>query len=73
MIQIFDIKKGKNNLKIDDNVLLKYYQDISNLKTNELFVNFKTKEQGLSKIEVHKRLKENGLNVVIKDDKKSWL
>ena len=71
MIQIFDIKK-KKNLNTENNELLNNYKKISKLKQEEIFKKYNTNTNGLSTNKVTELLKENGLNLVIKDDKKPW-
>ena len=72
MIRIFDIKK-KVDLNVVNNSLLEDYKNISSLNTSEIMKKYKTDKDGLFSDEVHSRIKQNGLNVVIRNDKKSWL
>lgn len=72
MIQIFDIK-NKTNFKNSDNFISTKYSELSKLSKEELLNKFNSNELGLNSNEAKKRLLANGLNIVIKDDKKSWL
>lgn len=73
MIDIFKIKKNKKNLKYKNENLLKSYNNLSILKNEEILKKYNSNIKGLINTEVNKRLKENGLNIVIKDDKKPWI
>lgn len=72
MIQIFDIKKRKENLKQEDKEQLDKYLLYSKMSKEELLNLVKSTEQGLKESEVKIRLETDGKNKVIKDDKKSW-
>ena len=47
------------------------YKKASKMSKTEVLYNYKTNEIGLTKEEAEKRLEENGLNIVIKKEKKS--
>src|SRR5574344_1021443 len=72
MIQIFDIKKRKENLKQEDKEQLDKYLLYSKMSKEEILNLVKSTEQGLKESEVKIRLETDGKNKVIKDDKKSW-
>lgn len=73
MIQIFDIKKSKKNLKINNNEMLKKYINESRINSDDDFSRLDSKPSGLTKNEAKTRLDKDGKNIVIKDDKKSPL
>lgn len=73
MIQIFDIKKSKKNLKINNNEMLKKYINESKINSDDDFSRLDSKPSGLTKNEAKTRLDRDGKNIVIKDDKKSPL
>ena len=73
MIQIFDIKKSKKNLKINNNEMLKKYINESRINSDDDFSRLDSKSSGLTKNEAKTRLDKDGKNIVIKDDKKSPL
>ena len=73
MIQIFDIKKSKKNLKINNNEMLKKYINESRINSDDDFSRLDSKPSGLTKNEAKTRLDRDGKNIVIKDDKKSPL
>ena len=73
MIQIFDIKKSKKTLKINNNEMLKKYINESKINGDDDFSRLDSKPSGLTKNEVKTRLDRDGKNIVIKDDKKSPL
>lgn len=72
MIQLFDIKKKVKQMKISDKELFSKYSEISQESKEKILENYKTKEKGLIQAEYEKRLKENGPNVVVKNEKKGW-
>ena len=49
------------------------YNEIANASKTEILYNYKTSEAGLTKKEANKRLDKDGLNIVIKKEKKSRL
>ena len=57
--------------KIDNTLILKEYNEISKLTTDEVLKNYHTKEEGLTKEEAQKRLNNNGKNIVIKEVNRS--
>ena len=73
MIKIFDIKKKVNELNREDKDLLKKYNDISKSSEKEIFNNYSTRFEGLVDSEVNDRFSKNGPNIVVKDNKKSWI
>ena len=73
MIQIFDIKKSKKNLKINNNEMLKKYINESKINSDDDFSRLDSSPSGLTKNEAKTRLDRDGKNIVIKDDKKSPL
>lgn len=73
MIQIFDIKKSKKNLKINNNEMLKKYINESKINSDDDFSRLDSSPYGLTKNEAKTRLDRDGKNIVIKDDKKSPL
>ena len=73
MIQLFDIKKAKKDLKTSDNEIFKKYLDFSSKSLDEVFSICKSSEVGLNESKVRARLLENGKNVVVKEDNKSPL
>ena len=73
MIQIFDIKKSKKNLKINNNEMLKKYINESKINSEDDFSRLDSSPYGLTKNEAKTRLDKDGKNIVIKDDKKSPL
>ncbi len=76
MIRLFFIKnklKNSNNLNNDKKILEKYKQEAKKSK-DETLENLKTsKEKGLSTKEVENRREANGRNIVVKEEKHSWL
>ena len=65
---IGDIMKDN---KIDDILILKDYNEISKLTTEEILTKYHTKEEGLTNKEAQKRLNNNGKNIVIKEVNRS--
>lgn len=57
--------------KIDDILILKDYNEISKLTTEEILAKYHTKEEGLTNKEAQKRLNSNGKNIVIKEVNRS--
>lgn len=57
--------------KIDDTLILKDYNEISKLTTEEILTKYHTKEEGLTNKEAQKRLNNNGKNIVIKEVNRS--
>ncbi|MDO4378901.1 MAG: magnesium-translocating P-type ATPase [Erysipelotrichia bacterium] len=76
MIRLFFIKnklKGKSLISNNDEVILKKYKEIAQKEKTEVIREFKTDlETGLTKKEAEQRIKEDGENVVIKDETHSW-
>ena len=57
--------------KIDDILILKDYNEISKLTTEEILTKYHTKEEGLTNKEAQKRLNSDGKNIVIKEVNRS--
>ena len=57
--------------KIDAILILKDYNEISKLTTEEILTKYHTKEEGLTNKEAQKRLNSNGKNIVIKEVNRS--
>lgn len=70
MLQIFDIKK-KKNLQEKNTNLLQLYNELSKKENNTLLKEYDTTLSGLNPSIASARLKENGKNVVIKEENKS--
>lgn len=70
MLQIFDIKK-KKNLQEKNTNLLQLYNELSKEENNTLLKEYNTTLSGLNPSIASARLKENGKNVVIKEENKS--
>ena len=73
MIQIFDIKKSKKNLKSNNNEILEEYIEESKKDSEADFLRLKTSLNGLSNIEARNRFNKYGKNIVIKEDNKGPL
>ena len=73
LIQIFEIKKKHQNLKNNDTKILEKYLKLSQLDEQEILIKEKTKKEGLDAKEVKSRLIQDGKNVVIKEEKRSFL
>lgn len=71
MIQIFDIKRKKKTLKNNDLKILEKYLSISKQEDQEIFKQYNTNIEGLNSKEAKERLKKDGKNIVIKEEKKS--
>ena len=72
MIQLFYIKKKVKQMKTTDKELFEKYQQISKYSSKQILKEYKTNEKGLTQSEYEKRIKENGINAVVKKEKKSW-
>lgn len=70
MLQIFDIKK-KKNLGEENTNLLQLYNELSKKENNALLKEYDTTLSGLNPSIASARLKENGKNIVIKEENKS--
>lgn len=70
MLQIFDIKK-KKNLQEKNTNLLQLYNELSKKENNTLLKEYDTTLSGLNPSIASARLKENGKNIVIKEETKS--
>ena len=73
MIQLFEIKKKVKQMKNTDKELLEEYTKISNKNKEEILKEYNTKEEGLAQKEYEKRYEQNGPNIVVKNEKKSWI
>ncbi len=73
MIEIFKIKKERKNLKTENENILLNYEKISKYNIEEVLNTFDANVNGLTSSKAKNKLLLNGLNKVIKDDKKSWL
>ena len=73
MIQLFEIKKKVKQMKNTDKELLEEYTKISNKNKEDILKEYNTKEEGLTQKEYEKRYEQNGPNIVVKNEKKSWL
>ena len=71
LIQIFDIKRKKKTLKNNDLKILEKYLSISKQEDQEIFKQYNTNIEGLNSKEAKERLKKEGKNIVIKEEKKS--
>ena len=70
MIQLFEIKK---KIKKEDNELLNKYSEISKKTGEEVLKEYNTSENGITENKATELLEKNGLNVVVKNEKKSRL
>ena len=68
MIQLFEARKKQ---KLQDNELLEKYLQISKKNKTEVLKEYKTSENGISEEKSKELLKENGANVVVKNEKKN--
>ena len=59
-------------MKTTDKELFEKYQQISKYSSEQILKEYKTNEKGLTQSEYEKRIKENGINAVVKKEKKSW-
>ena len=73
MIQLFEIKKKVKQMKTTDKELLEKYTETSKKNKEEILKEYNTKEEGLTQKEYEKRYEQNGPNIVVKNEKKSWL
>ena len=73
MIQLFDIKKKVKQMKNTDKELLEKYTETSKKSKEEILKQYNTKEEGLTQKEYEKRYEQNGPNIVVKNEKKSWI
>ena len=73
MIQLFEIKKKVKQMKNTDKELLEKYTEISKKNKEEIIREYNTKEDGLTQKEYEKRYENNGPNIVVKNEKKSWI
>ena len=73
MIQLFEIKKKVKQMKNTDKELLEKYTETSKKNKEEILKEYNTKEEGLTQKEYEKRYEKNGPNIVVKNEKKSWL
>ena len=77
MIRLFFIKsklKNKNLINNNDDKILERYIDIAKKSKEEILQEFNTNiEKGLTTKEANLRLEKDGENVVVKDDKHSFI
>ena len=73
MIQLFEIKKKVKQMKNTDKELLEKYTETSKKNKEEILKEYNTKEEGLTQKEYEKRYEKNGPNIVVKNEKKSWM
>ena len=73
MIQLFEIKKKAKQMKNTDKELLEKYTETSKKNKEKILKEYNTKEEGLTQKEYEKRYEQNGPNIVVKNEKKSWL
>ena len=73
MIQLFEIKKKVKQMKNTDKELLEKYTQTSKKSKEEILKEYNTKEEGLAQKEYEKRYEQNGPNIVVKNEKKSWI
>ncbi len=71
MIQIFDIKKKRKKMKLEDNEILEKYVNKSRKNIEEILNDTGSSFDGLNDKKAEKLLKQNGYNVVVKNEKKS--
>ena len=72
MIQLFYIKKKVKQMKNSDKELQERYKNISKYSKEKVLKEYKTREDGLTRKEYQERYENNGPNVVVKNEKKSW-
>ena len=70
MIQIFDIKKKRKKMKLEDNEILEKYVNKSRKNIEEILNDTGSSFDGLNDKKAEKLLKQNGYNVVVKNEKK---
>src|SRR5574344_2127944 len=73
MIDIFKIKKERKNLKVENDNIFSNYEKISKYNIDQVLSSFDSNINGLTNNKAKSKLNINGLNKVIKDDKKSWI
>ena len=77
MIRLFFIKnklKNKNLINNNDKKIVEKYKKFAQKEKQEIIQEFKIDfEKGLTNKEVEQRLEEDGENIVVKDEKHSWL
>ena len=76
MIRLFFLKnklQNKTLINNHDEKILEKYKNIAQQENQKIIQEFQTNiEKGLTNKEVEQRLKKDGENIVIKDDKHSW-
>ena len=76
MIRLFFLKnklQNKTLINNHDEKILEKYKEIAQQENQKIIQEFQTNiEKGLTNKEVEQRLKKDGENIVIKDDKHSW-
>ena len=77
MIRLFFIKNKLKNKKLvnnNDQKILEKYKEIAQKDKEEILQEFKTNQQkGLKNKDVEEKLEQDGENIVVKDEKHSWL
>ena len=71
MIQIFDIKKKRKKMKLEDNEILEKYVNKSRKNIEEILNDTGSSFDGLNDKKAEELLKQNGYNVVVKNEKKN--
>ena len=71
MIQIFDIKKKRKKMKLEDDEILKKYVNESRKNSKDILNDTGSSFDGLNDKKAEELLKQNGYNVVVKNEKKS--
>src|SRR5574344_2712319 len=72
MVGIFKIKKERKSLKSNNNNIFSIYDNISKFDINQALSTYDSNINGLLSDKAKQKLKIDGLNEVIKDNKKSW-
>ena len=77
MIRLFFIKNKLKNKKLvnnNDQKILEKYKEIAQKDKEEILQEFKTNQQkGLTNKQAEEKLEKDGENIVVKDEKHSWL
>ena len=77
MIRLFFIKNKLKNKKLvnnNDQKILEKYKEIAQKDKEEILQEFKTNQQkGLTNKQAEEKLEQDGENIVVKDEKHSWL
>ena len=77
MIRLFFIKNKLKNKKLvnnNDQKILEKYKEIAQKDKEKILQEFKTNQQkGLTNKQAEEKLEQDGENIVVKDEKHSWL